>query len=208
MCVIRDGMRYRERTTMSGEWWGGIVQWTIWAVVMALVMGWVARSRHRSRPAVVGRRLVHPPSTLIIGLTCFAFFAAIAVLSNVYSNKTTTVVTTAVFVGFALMGLAVIADYIVARHDVSDEGLSYSRLTGGRGSLRWDEVARVTYAPGLKWFKIETRSGKVARVSAMLVGLPGFAQTVLARVPASAIDDTTRPVLEATAAGQPPPVWG
>ena len=193
---------------MSGDWWGGVVQWTVWAILMALIMGWVARSRHRSRPAVDGRRLVHPPSTLIVGLACFGFFAAIAVLSNVYANRTTTGVTTSVFAAFALLGLLVIADYFVARHDVSDEGLSYSRLMGRRGALRWDEVTGVTYAPGMKWFKIQTGSGKVARVSAMLVGLPEFARVVLARVPAHAIDETARPVLEATAAGEPPPVWG
>jgi hypothetical protein len=65
---------------------------------MAIVMGWLARSRLRARPASDTRRLVHPASTLIVGLVAFAFFAGLAVVSNVVPNKTTTWWTTAVFV--------------------------------------------------------------------------------------------------------------
>jgi hypothetical protein len=53
------------------------LQWTLWLVVMATVMGWLARSRLRARPASDARRLVHPPSTLIVGLVAFAFFAGL-----------------------------------------------------------------------------------------------------------------------------------
>ena len=138
----------------------------------------------------------------------FAFFAGIAVISNVYSNETTTVWTTSIFLGFAILSLLMIADYFQARHEVSDEGMNYGRLTGTRGILKWSEVANVRYAPGIKWFRLETRSGEVARVSAMLVGLPEFARLVLAHAPPGAIDGNTLPVLQATAAGQPPSVWG
>lgn len=31
--------------------WAAALQWTVWAIVMSLVMGWLARSRHRKRPA-------------------------------------------------------------------------------------------------------------------------------------------------------------
>jgi len=51
--------------------WAPIVRWAVWAVLMSLVMGWIARSRHRSRPTAEQRRLAHPPSTLIIGGVCF-----------------------------------------------------------------------------------------------------------------------------------------
>ncbi len=193
---------------MNQPWWVPVLQWTIWGIVMALVMGWVAKSRHRPRPESEARRLVHPPSTLIIGLIGFAFFFGIAVISNVYANKTTTTLTTSVFLGFAALSLIMVADYFLARHEVSNEGMNYGRLTGKRGSLKWSEVVRVRYAPVMKWFKLETRSGEVARVSAMLVGLPEFARMVLVHVPPAAIEPETSAFLQATAAGDPPKVYG
>jgi hypothetical protein len=42
----------------------------------------------------------------------------------------------------------------------------------------------------------------------MLVGLPEFARLLLAHVPSRAIEAQALPVLEATAAGDPPSVWG
>ena len=188
--------------------WATALQWGIWFILMAIVMGWVARSRHRARPAGKARQLEHPTSTLIIGLVAFAFFAGIAVLSNVYANKTTTWWTTAIFVGFALLALAMVADYFVARHEVSEEGLSYGRLSGRRKHLKWSELARVRYAPVMKWFRLETHSGEVARISAMLIGLPEFARLLLGHAPPGVIDRDTLPILESTAAGKPPSVWG
>jgi hypothetical protein len=188
--------------------WEPILKWTIWGLVMALVMAWIASSRLRPRPPTDVRRLVHPPSTLIIGLAGFLFFAGIAVLSNVFANRTTTWWTTATFTGFALLSLLLVADYALARHEVSEAGLHYRRLTGRRGSLGWSELRRVRYAPAMKWFRLETASGDVARISVMLVGLPEFASLLLAYAPAQAIDADTLPILQATAAGQPPSVWG
>jgi hypothetical protein len=192
---------------MHRPWWGPVVQWTVWGILMALVMGWVARSRVKARPHSDPRRLVHPPSTLIIGIVVFLFFAGIAIISNVFPNKTVTWWTTTIFVGFALLSLPIVADYFLARHDVSEEGLSYGRLTGHRGYLKWSDLHRVKYAPVMKWFRLETQSGDVARISAMLRGLPEFARLLLARTPPHAIDAETLSILQATADGNPPPVW-
>src|SRR5262245_61275729 len=109
----------------DGASWIRALQWPLWGVLMALVMGWVARSRHRSRPASDQRELRHPPSTLILGLVCFIFFAGIAIVSNVFPNKTTTWWTTAIFIGFALMAVPMISDYFLSRHKVSEDGLAY-----------------------------------------------------------------------------------
>jgi hypothetical protein len=192
---------------MSQSWWASAVQWTIWGIVMAVVMGWVARSRLKARPRSDSRRLAHPPSTLIIGLAGFIFFAGIAIVSNVYANRTTTWWTTTLFVGFALLSVPMILDYFLARHQVSEDGLSYGRLSGARGYLRWSDLRRIRYAPVMKWFRLETRSGEVARVSVMLIGLPELARVVLAHAPPDAVDAETRRVLEATAAGNPPAIW-
>ena len=183
------------------------LQWTLWALIMSLIMGWVARSRMRPRPAGRDQQMRHPVSTLIIGLMGFLLFAAIAVISNVFANKTTSWWTTAIFVGFALLALPVIGDYFAARHEVSPEGLRYGRLIGAGGFLRWDELRSVRFSSSMKWFRLESQSGTVVRVSVMLMGLPVFAQMLLSNVRSEAIDPTTRMILQATAEGNPPSVW-
>lgn len=188
------------------DWWAGAIKWTIWAIVMTAVMAWLARSRLKPRPPAESGRLYHPASTLITGFAGFAFFAGVAVISNVYANRTTTGWTTALFVGFAVMSVPIMLDYFLARHAVSDEGLSYGRLLGRRGYLRWSELYRVRYAPVMKWFRLETREGKVARISAMLVGLPEFARVLLRRAPPGTIDEPTLQILRSTAAGHLPPL--
>jgi len=171
-------------------------------------MGWVARSRMRPRPAGCDQQLRHPVSTLIIGLAGFLLFAAIAVISNVFANKTTSWWTTAIFVGFAALALPVVGDYFAARHEVSREGLHYGRLIGAGGFLRWDELRSVRFSSSMKWFRLESQSGTVVRVSVMLMGLPVFAQMLLAHARSAAINPTTQMILHATAEGNPPSVWG
>jgi hypothetical protein len=193
---------------MSRPWWANLLQWSLFAVVMTLVAKWIAASRARQRPAAESRRLRHPPATLAIGLVTSGFFAGIAVLSNIYSNQTTTIYTTLTFVGFAVLGLAVVADYCFARHEVSHDGMHYGRMTGIRGSLAWRDVARVRFSPSMKWFALTLADGRTVRVSAMHMGLPEFARLVLEHVNGAAIDTETRALLEATAEGRPPSVFG
>jgi len=170
-------------------------------------MGWVARSRMRPRPACCDQQLRHPVSTLIIGLAGFLLFAAIAVISNIFVNKTTSRWTTAIFVDFALLALPVVGDYVAARHEVSPEGLRYGQLIGAGGFLRWDELRSVRFSSGMKWFRLESQSGTVLRISVMLMGLPVFAQMLLANARSEAIDLATQTILQATAEGNPPSVW-
>jgi hypothetical protein len=161
----------------------------------------------RPRPPGCDQQLRHPVSTLIIGLAGFLFFAAIAVVSNVFANATTSWWTTAIFVGFALLALPVVGDYFAARHEVSREGLRYGRLIGAGGFLRWDELKSVRFSSSMKWFRLESHSGTVVRISVMLMGLPVFAQMLLTNTRWEAIDLTTRTILQATAEGNPPSVW-
>jgi hypothetical protein len=51
----------------------------------------------------------------------------------------------------------------------------------------------------MRWFRIETASGEVVRVSALVTGLPEFAGAVLEQVPSYAIDDGARETLQAYA---------
>jgi hypothetical protein len=142
-----------------------------------------------------------------LGLVCFVFFAGAAIVSNVFRNHTTTWWTTSIFVGLALLSFPMISDYFIARCKVSEDGLAYRKITGAARYLRWSELSHVRYATGMKWFRLETKSGDVARISAMLMGLPEFAGLLLAHTPKDAIDDDALPVLQATAAGNAPSVW-
>jgi hypothetical protein len=184
------------------------LEWTLWGLLMSLIMGWVALSRARPRAADSARRLQHPTSTLIIGLTCFLLFTAIAIVSNLFANATTTWWTTAIFVGFALLALPVLGDYFAARHEVSEEGLRYGRLLGSGGNIGWTELKSVQFSEAMKWFRLESKSGKVVRISVMLMGLPTFAQLLLAHAPLESIEKTALTVLQMTAEGNPPSVWG
>ena len=184
------------------------LQWMLWGLLMSLVMSSVARSRARPRPAASGQRLQHPASTLIIGLSCFLLFAAIAVISNIFANATTSWKTTTIFVGFALLALPIMGDYLAARHEVSECGLRYGRLIGSGGYMRWTELKSIRFSEAMKWFRLESQSGRVVRLSVMLMGLPRFAQLLLAHAPRQSIDKNTLPVLQTTAEGNPPSVWG
>jgi hypothetical protein len=188
-------------------WWTIVAQWTLWALVMFVVMGWLAKSRLRARPTSDARRLTHPPSTLIVGALCFAFFAGITVISNVVPNRTTTWWTTSIFVGFAALSAPLVVAYFMTEHHLSEDGLAYMKALARRNYLRWSDLRDVRYAPGMKWFRLETRSGDVARISVMLMGLPEFARLLLVHAPADAIEPGTLPILKATAEGQPPSVW-
>jgi Bacterial PH domain len=189
-------------------WWAPILQWGLWAVVMTVAMGWLAHTRTHPRPAHGADTLAHPRSTLIVGLICGGFFLAIAVLSALFPGKTGSPLITLFFLGFAALGLPLVLDYRNARHTLTSDGLRYGRMLGNGGTLRWTEVRRVRYSEAAKWFRLELSGGEVVRISAMLKGLPQFAAAVLGRVPSAAIDEDTRAVLEATARGELPRVWG
>ena len=76
------------------------------------------------------------------------------------------------------------------------------------GFLRWSELRTVRYGATMKWFRLETQGGVVVRISGMLMGLPEFARALLRGAPTASIDPAALPVLEATADGDPPSLWG
>ena len=194
---------------MSREWWVPMVQWTLWGLVMAVVMGWVAKSRLRKRVGSERFVLKHPISTLVIGVVGAVLFFGVAVISNtIGKNRTATVWTTAGFIAFALAFLPMIADYFFGRHRVSQHGIEYGRMFGQRGSLRWLDVHRISFAPVMKWFVLESSSGEKVRVSAMLLGLPEFARLALLHVSKEAISPDIEALLRETAQGRLPSVWG
>jgi hypothetical protein len=175
--------------------------------MMSLVMGWLARTRLRARAGQSSNLLRHPRSLLIVGLVCSGFFLALAVLSQLYPGKSGSPAVSLTFLGFALLGVPVIAEYLRVRHELESDGLRYRPLLHGAGTLRWTDIRAVRYSHAAKWFRLETASGQVVRISVMLIGLPTFARAALEKIPATSIDPMTRAILEQTAAGSPPSIW-
>jgi hypothetical protein len=141
------------------------------------------------------------------GRRVLLFFAGLAIVSNVVPNETTTWWTTSIFVGFAILSAPIVVDYFMANHQVSEDGLAYRKLVGTRKYLRWSDLRDVRYASLMKWFRLETRSGDVARISIMLMGLSEFARLLLENAPDDAIESGTLHILQATAQGHPPSLW-
>ncbi len=204
----KEGHPASGRGMPSRPRWVPVIQWATWGIVMFVVMGWVARSRMKHRPEQFSNDMRHPPSTLVIGILGFALFAALCVISNTTGkNATTSIWTSLLFLFFSAMSLAMIADYFLARHRLTSDGLEFGRLFGRRGKLRWEDVSSVEYASVMKWFRVRTKQGATIRISAMLMGLPAFAQQVLSHVAADKIAEPTRSILAEAADGRPPPVW-
>ncbi|MEM6916604.1 MAG: hypothetical protein AAF491_08580, partial [Verrucomicrobiota bacterium] len=113
---------------MDTPWWQPLLQWTLWGIAMFFLMGWLARSRNKTRSPEQSNQLRHPFSLHILGSIGFLFFAALTVISNVIPNDTTTWWTTSIFAGFAVMSLYFLLDYFRARHEWTNSGVFCARL--------------------------------------------------------------------------------
>ena len=188
-------------------WWSYALQWGLWAVAMGAVMGWMARSRDAAPSPGSAGRLVHPKSTLIVGMVSTGFFLLLAVLSAVVPGQSGTFAVRAGFLGFTALSALLLLEYRNARHELLPDGMRFGALLHRGGTLRWSELRRVSYSESMKWFVLELGDKRVVRISVMVTGLPGFAKAVLSHVTPAGIDVATRAVLERTAAGDPPSVW-
>lgn len=192
----------RRRSLARG--WETVLPAAAGPLVVSLVSLIVAARRRQQRAPAAAGQLRHGASTLIVGVVGCAFFVGLAVLSVVFDNGTGGALVTGGLLGFAALSLLMVAEYYRARFELSADGLSYGRLFGARGTIRWRDVTQLTYSRTMKWFRIESSSGEVARVSLMLVGLPEFARTALAQVPSYAIDENAQAMLQQTASGELP----
>ena len=175
---------------------------------MSLVMGWLSLSRQRTRVPAEQSVLRYPRSILILGAVCSIFFLSLALLSLLFPGKDGSPAISLIFVGFAFLGAPLIVEYYRVVHHLAEGGIRYSPLISTPGFLPWSAIKSVRYAPSMKWFRIEGRDGRIIRVSVMLMGLPEFARAVLREVPESRIDPSARGLLERTAEGHPPSIWG
>jgi len=189
---------------METPWWLTLVQWAAFPVLTALAFGAMEASRSGKHESSTLRQ---PFSVLLLGTVCALFFGGLLYISDtIGKNETTTAWTNACFAGFALIGLLLVAFYFTDRHRISPTELTFATITGLRKTMRWSDIVEARYSPSMKWFRIEDREGAVARINAMLMGLPQFAGHVLRYAPAVAIDDDTRQMLLDVEAGHLPPL--
>jgi hypothetical protein len=188
------------------DWLEAAIKLVVGGLLVAALMRWLARGQ-TERPAftAAGGVLRHGSTLLILGAACTLFFAGCAYLS--YFSRTGGPKVAAFFTGFALLGFYLLIEYVVARYELRPDGLQYRDVLGGRGLARWEDIATVRYAEGMKWFVVRTADGRTIRLSVLLTGLPVFAEAVLGRVRAGVVAPETLDVLRETAAGNPPSAW-
>lgn len=174
---------------MNQPWWAYLLKSIIFSVLFFLLISWINRGLKRGRIDKESETLQHEKWIGILGAVGVIFFLGLAIISNtVGKNATTSIWSTAIFVGGAALSLPLIADYLFSRHSISKEGLHYGGMFGKRGFMEWESVQRVSISPSMCWFLLETSSGAKARISFLLEGLTHFANMILENVPRERIE--------------------
>jgi hypothetical protein len=187
----------RARSGAEREWWAPLIP-AAGVLVTSLITALAAALRKRAQPAAPPARMQYPPSVRAIGAFVLAGLIMLAAAFAVTAEyRPGGLVVAGVFAAFGALGFLLELGSVRVWHVLTADGLEFGRLLGRRGSLRWRDVTRLTYSKGMRWFRIETASGEVVRISAILTGLPEFARAVLEQVPSYAIDDGAREPLQA-----------
>ena len=182
------------------------LQWALWAVVMSVTLGLVARAWKKQASSYAGDELRHPKVILVVALFTGVPFLAGAIAALIFAGKDRW--TSLVFLGFAGLGGYLLWEYLYVRYTLAAEGFSYRTLMAGRGFGRWAEVKAVKWSQASKWFRLELGDGRVVRVSVLLLGLDRFATALIKNADGAVIEPGTRQLLEQCAQGNPPSPWG
>jgi len=182
------------------------LQWGLWALVMSLVMGWLAKARRAAAVTKGARVLTHPPTTLVVGIVCTGFFVLVAILAGIYASAESRW-TPYGFICFALLSAPLIVEALRVRHELTDEGIVYRALWTRHGMVAWAEVESAHWSPSMKWLALTTRDRRVLRFSGMLNGLDSLALALKERAPALHADKVTAKVLADACQGRLPRIW-
>ncbi len=179
-------------------------------VFVVLFMLWLSRARLRRRPYHERDILAYPPILLVFGIIYLLLFLGFAVLILLTTSGAERLKFFLLSVAFSLGGLPIIAASLFEKHRVSALGIEYSPLlgVGSGGYLPWSEVRRVKFSSFMRWFILEGYDGTKVRISVMMMGLPEFARYLLASVAPEAIEARALHLLQQTAYGFPPRLWG
>lgn len=174
---------------MTKTWLIRILELLLFFIYFKWIMRWLRRSGTQKRPPEEACKLKYPSFWLFSGLGGFVCFAGVAILSNVFRNKTTTWYTTTTFIVFALLSLFCMIDYFITIYNVSDVGLIYRKNFGKEKLIPWLEINDVRYSLFVDGVRLGTKSGEVVRVSKWLMGFSLFARLLLDHAPEEAIKD-------------------
>ena len=187
--------------------WASIIQWTLWALIMAGLAGWLARGR-RKRVVSEGQTvMVYPLVALGLAIFCVVFSLALVVFSSMAPRDNAPWWAIAIFAVMLAGSLHMLVDCVVGRYALTEEGLRYVGVFTGVRLFKWTDLKSLKYAPAMHWFKLVDSEGQVARISVMMTGLPEFARLLMERARHVDIDAATVPILTQTAKGDPPSVW-
>lgn len=187
---------------MNQPWWIPLLKPILFSVLFYFVMRVIHRRLGQRWTEDASRTLRHQGWVPLLGAAAILFGFGLAIISNtVGKNATTNIWTTSLFVGFGLLGVPLIADYLFSRHRVTDEGIDYGGMFGTHGFMAWKDVQRVTISQTMGWCVLESSSGAKARMSVLLEGLPQFSKLVLEHVPRERIQSEACLFLMQTANG-------
>ncbi len=193
---------------MDSSLWRPIIQWTVWAIVMALVLGWVRRSRAAANKLGDSRapgRMVLPNTMLILGIVGVVLFTGCIVGASVSARRDDAATAALpIFLALAMLSLWVLLECLMDRHDVSDRGLTYRRTVRSNGHAAWSEVQRVEYSDFMKWWVVRLRDGETIRISALHTGQAEFARQVLQHADEAVTDPHTAELLADACDGRLP----
>ena len=142
----------------------------------------VLRTRRRDLESYTGSEVRFPPYVLLEGIVGFLFFISVALVSNLFPNETVTVITTSVFVIFSTLSGYQAFLYFAQRHQICDSHILFTSMFNTQTKIYWKVVAAVSYNPGIKWFVVETTSGKKYHISEIMRGIRQFSVAVIANV--------------------------
>jgi hypothetical protein len=186
----------KRRMAGDREWWAVLLP-ALGGLIPGLAAA-VAAARRKRTTVPIGRsdRLQLPQTILTLVFLLIGVALFLATFALIRDNDAAAPIFAAALV-LSVVGVVMAFAFFRVWYEVNADGLDFGRFVGRPGSLKWRDVTRVTYSSRIRWFRIETASGEVVRIWALMTELPEFARTVLERAPGYAIDGPTREVLQA-----------
>jgi tetratricopeptide (TPR) repeat protein len=176
--------------------WRKLLPFAVLSLPLIALGAWIEYRRRREPADIAARRLTYSISRLFAGAIGLSIALGVVVDSTAGMWSAGKLLQFAVSFGFAICALFYLASYLFVRHEVSADGISFTRFNGARADMLWSEVGRVTFQSILKRFKIETDAGNTAYISVELQNLAAIAKELLDRVSSERISEQAAGWLE------------
>lgn len=169
----------------------------IGAGFLAVIVFFVWLERTDSAAAAANDRLMrYPRYHLIVGVASglgFGYFAWLGFWNSYLPFREDGFVVPSILVTIAL---ALVISWLTVRHELLVDGALFRRIGGCKVPMKWADLRSIRYVTYMKWFRLESTSGTVVRVSDSMTCMQSFARAVLAQADGAIADINTREVLE------------